>query len=96
MEDTVLLVIDMQNDFCKENSEYNKKGFPVSENRALAIKIQDVIKNTNMKIFFILSNYDGFKIKSEKCNFCLKDTSGAKSYIQEDLADEIIIKNSTL
>ena len=94
MDKTALLVIDVQNDFCKENSKYHKMGYPIILNSRLAVKIKGFIEKTDVKVFFIISNYDDFTIKGENCVFCHRGTEGAKSYIDEKLADEIIIKNT--
>ena len=91
-----LLVIDLQNDFCQTNSVYHKLGYPVKQNQVIARKIDQFINaiQSEFNIFFILSHYDSFFIKGKRINFCQQGTFGAQSYLNQELADEIIIKTS--
>lgn len=96
-KNTALIVIDIQKDFCTKGSVYNKLGYPVEHNIALAKKIEKEIqhfKDKNIKIYYVLSNYDNFIIKGKKCSFCLSKNTGSESYLPGEKADRIIIKNT--
>ncbi len=94
---TALLVIDIQNDFCLQNSSYNKLGYPVKQNIKLANKVDKLInrfKDKKVKIYYILSNYDNYIINNKKCGFCFKNSDGAESFLSKTRADRIIKKTT--
>ena len=94
---TVLLVIDIQNDFCTEGSIYNKNGYPVIQNQKIAKKIKKAVENLREKgvgVYYLISDYSNYYIQGKKCNFCLEGTTGAKSFLNKDQADRIIIKKT--
>ena len=96
-QNTALIIIDIQNDFCTPDLAYNKLGYPVEKNIALAKKIKGTLplfKNKKIPIYYVISNYDDFIIKGEKCKFCLSITKGPESYLPKELADRIIIKKT--
>ncbi|HRY60069.1 MAG TPA: cysteine hydrolase [Patescibacteria group bacterium] len=96
-KNTALIVIDIQKDFCTKGSAYNKLGYPIEHNFALAKKINKAIKqfrDKNIPIYFILSNYDDFVIKGDKCVFCLSGSKGTEPCLPEEKADRIIIKKT--
>jgi len=94
---TAFLIIDLQNDFCQKNSNYCRLGYPVKQNCRIAQKIEKIIKkfqNKKILIFFVISNYNNYKIKGIKCGYCLKNTQGIKPYFGKAIAGKIILKKT--
>lgn len=96
-KETALLIVDIQNDYCTEGSHYHKLGYPIRKNCRIAQKIKKVINalhDKKIKIYYLISNYDDYKIKGVSCGYCQKNTLGAEPYIIREKADRIIIKNT--
>lgn len=96
-KNTALIIIDIQKDFCTKWSAYNKLGYPIKHNIILAKKINKLIerfKNKGIQIYYLISNYDDFIIKGNKCEFCLSKNIGSESYLPEEKANRIIVKKT--
>ncbi|MCK5044411.1 cysteine hydrolase [Candidatus Parcubacteria bacterium] len=94
---TALIIIDMQNDFCVENSKYHLMGYPIGQNIELAGKIEKKLNSFRKKgiiIVHILANYDNYRIKGKPCSFCLQKEQGSASYLKIDKKDKVIVKTT--
>ncbi len=94
---TALIVIDMQNDFCAEDSKYHLMGYPVEQNIELAGRIEKKLNSFRRKgiiIAHILANYDNYRIKGKPCSFCLPKEQGSASYLKINKKDKVIIKTT--
>jgi len=97
VENTALLIIDLQKDFCYPNSAYSKLGYPTDQNLKLANKILkqvDRIQSLGIKIIYILSDYEAYEIQGKRCLFCHSNSEGSKSFLPMNKADKIVTKKS--
>lgn len=106
IQNPVLLVIDIQNDFCSDKGLLKKRGYDVYYVQKIITKLKKFIKNTraiSIPVCFIISYYDKKFLpdniykrykKSNLHNLCKKGTWGSKLYkIKSKFGDKIIVKH---
>jgi len=102
---TVLIVLNMQNDFCHDNGAISKLGNNIRPIQKIVPNIVDLInyaKNISIPVIYVVTNHDIItdlkhrKLKNgiDGMNFCQTGSWGAEIYaLEKDKADYIVVKN---